>query len=103
MHETDQKKDYALNIARALGFQKYNFIVVINGLEGKVEKVKGKTNVISLDALKNYLFENDSFESTLVELNIVNNLLNKYGRQDNQDELIKDLKDLKYKIEQVNK
>ena len=98
-HEATQKKDYALNIARAFGFLEYTFIIVVKDIEQNAEKVKGKADVISLDELTDY---SAKFESTLEELHIVNNLLSKYEQQENQGELIKRLKDLKNKIEQVN-
>jgi len=107
-HDSQQKKDHALNIARAFGFQKYNFIIVVNGLEPNAEKVKGKAMAISLDELNNYLSEKESFESTLVELDYIDWLLSKYDRKENpvdfQKELaLKELKTLRDMIEQVNK
>jgi hypothetical protein len=107
-HDANQKKDIALNIARAFGFLKFNFIIVVNDLEEKTEKVKGKAKVISCKELNKYLLENNSFESTLVELDYIDRLLSKYDRQENRVELekelvLKELKILRDKIEQVNK
>ena len=107
-HDANQKKDIALNIARAFGFLKFDFIVVVNDLEENADKVKGKAKVISYKELNNYLHESNSFESTLVELDYVNSLLRKYDGQENRVELekelaLKELKILKDKIEQVNR
>lgn len=107
-HETNRKKDYALNISRAFGFLKYNFIVVVKGFEADADKVKGKAQVISLAELNNFLPNSDSFESTLEELAIVNKLLGKYDRLENpiemsRENLLNELKILRDKIEQVNK
>jgi hypothetical protein len=105
--EANQKKDIAQNIARAFGFQKFNFIVVVNDLEEKAQKPKGKAKVISYKELNNYLHESNSFESAFVELDYMDRLLRKYERQENQVELekelvLKDLEKLRTKIEQVN-
>lgn len=103
-HEAQQNKDYARNIARAFCFLKYEFIIVVRGLELNSEKVKGKVNVISLDKLTNYLPE---FESTLEELDYIDTLLEKYNRSenpvDNRETVLKELNKLRNKIEQVNK
>lgn len=69
------------------------------------EKKKGKANVISLDEIINYAPE---FESTLDELDYVEKLLEKYNRSENPVEfsreiVLKELKILRDKIEQVNK
>ena len=104
-HEAQQNKDYALNIARAFGFQKYDFIIVVKNLEKSFEKKKGKSDVISLDKITDYSPE---FESTLDELDYVDKLLKKYDRSENPVEfsreiVINELKKLRDKIEQVNK
>ncbi|CAG1004080.1 hypothetical protein METP3_03573 [Methanosarcinales archaeon] len=104
-HEAQQNKDYARNIARAFCFLKYDFIIVVRSLEQNFEKVKGKGNVISLDELTNYLPE---FESTLEELDYTDKLLDKYNRLENpvefrRETVLKEMKILRDKIEQVNK
>jgi hypothetical protein len=104
-HEAQQNKDYALNIARAFGFLKYDFIIVVKNLEQSSEKKKGKAYVISLDEITNYAPE---FESTLDELDYAEKLLEKYNRSENPVEfsreiVLKELKILRDKIEQVNK
>ncbi len=98
-----QIKDYSKNIARAFGFRKYNFIIVVNGLEQRTEK--GTADAIPLNELASYVPE---FESALEELDYINWLLSKYDRQENQVEFtkelaIKELKILRDKIEQVHK
>ena len=107
-HETNKKKDYALNISREFGFLKYDFIVVVKGLEDGIDKLKGKAMVIALAELNDYLLKSDSFESTFVEFDYVNKLLGKYERLENPVEIsreivLKELKILRDKIEQVNK
>ena len=107
-YETNQKKDYALNISRAFGFLKYDFIVVVKGLEEGIKKSKGKAKVIALTEFNDYLLKMDSFESTLLELDYVKWLLNKYDRKENivdlkKEQIIKELTNLKSMIEQVNK
>jgi len=107
-HDTQRKKDLARNIARAFGYKNYDFVLVVKGLEIKEEKIKGKTTVISLDELDNYMLKLDSFESALEELDYVKWLLSKYDREENQVEYdkklaIEELKILRDKIEQVNK
>jgi hypothetical protein len=98
-----QIKGIARNIARAFGFQKYNFIIVVNGIEQRTEK--GTAVVIPLNELTNYTPE---FESAIEELDYVDWLLSKYERKDNPVEftkelVLKELKTLRDKIEQVNK
>jgi len=106
--DAQQKKDYARNIARAFGFLKYNFVITVNGIEPSIEKGKGKASVISIKKLNEYMIDPESFESTLEELDYVDRLLSKYDRQENQVEfekelIVKELKILRDKIEQVNK
>jgi hypothetical protein len=98
-----QIKGIARNIARAFGFQRYNFIIVVNGIEQRTEK--GTSIVIPLNELTNYTLE---FESAIEELDYVDWLLSKYDRKDNPVEvtrelILKELKTLRDKIEQVNK
>ncbi|MDJ1420922.1 MAG: hypothetical protein M5U10_03285 [Candidatus Methanoperedens sp.] len=98
-----QIKGYSRNIARAFGFQKYNFIIVVNGLEQRVEK--GSAAVIPLNELINYV---PGFESSLEELDYIDWLLSKYNRQENPVEftkelVLKELKILRDKIKQINK
>jgi len=107
-HDTQRKNDLARNIARAFGYKNYDFVLVVKGLENKEEKIKGKTTVISLDELDNYMLKLDSLESTHVELDYIKGLLNKYNREENivdfkKEQVLKELKDLHNMIEQVNK
>lgn len=105
-HDAQQKKDYARNIARTFGFKKYNFIIVVRGLEDNIEKVKGKSVVIPQAKLSNYIPEPEFFESTLIELDRIEELLNKYNSKENgefkKDKVLEELKDLRDMIEQVN-
>ena len=98
-----QIKGIARNIARAFGFRKYNFIIVVNGIEQRTEK--GTAAVIPLDELAGYTPE---FESALEEFDYICWLLSKYDRKDNPVELdrdlvLKELKTLRDKIDQINK
>jgi len=98
-----QIKGIARNISRAFGFQKYNFIIAVNGLEQRTEK--GTVAVIPLDELAIYIPE---LESTLEELDYINGLLGKYNRKENTVEfkkelVLKELRKLRDKIEQINK
>ena len=98
-----QIKGITKNIARAFGFQKYNFIIVVNGLEQRA--VKGTAAVIPLSELTSYVPE---FESALEELDYINWLIGKYDRQESpvkfkRELMVKELKVLRDKIEQVNK
>lgn len=98
-----QIKDYARNVARAFGFRKYNFIIAVNGLEQGTEK--GTAKVLPLDELQSYTPE---FESAIEELDYINKVLSKYEKQENPVEfnreiVLKELKVLRDKIEQVNK
>ncbi|VVB55580.1 Uncharacterised protein [uncultured archaeon] len=106
--DAQQKKAYAHNIARAFGFSKYNFVITVNGIEPNLEKEKGEADVISIKKLREYMIDPESFESTLIELDYVNRLLNKYDREENivdlkKEQVIIELKDLRSMIEQVNK
>ena len=97
-----QIKATSRNIARAFGFARYNFIVVVNGIEEEGEK--GTAKVFPLEEMQDFI---PTFESTIEELDYVNKLLGKYDREDNPIELerkliIKELGVLKDKIEQVN-
>ena len=105
--DAQQKYDLARNIARAFGFAKYNFVIVVNGFEPKSEKCKGKVAVISIDRLRDYVLMPDSFKSTLVELDYAEWLLSKYDREENaiefkKEQVLKELKDLRDKIKQEN-
>lgn len=98
-----QIKGIARNIARAFGFQRYNFIIAVNGIEQRAEK--GTAIVVPLNELTNYT---PAFESAIEELDYVDWLLSKYDRKDNPVEFtrelaLKELKTLRDKIEQVNK
>jgi hypothetical protein len=98
-----QIKSTARNIARAFGFQKYSFIIVVKDIEQRIEK--GTAAVIPLDELINHEPE---FESTIEELDYVNWLLNKYESRENlvkfdKELILKELIILRNKIEQVNK
>ncbi len=98
-----QIKGIARNIARAFGFQRYNFIIVVNGIEQRAEK--GTAIVIPLNELTSYT---PAFESAIEELDYVDWLLSKYDRKDNPVEFtrelaLKELKTLRDKIEQVNR
>lgn len=98
-----QIKGISRNIARAFGFRRYNFIIVVNGIDQRAEK--GTAVVIPLNELAGYIPE---FESALEELDYINWLLSKYDRQENPAEFtrelaIKELKTLRDKIEQINK
>jgi hypothetical protein len=106
--DAQQKYDLARNIARAFGFAKYNFVIVVNGFEPKSEKCKGKVAVISIDELREYVLKPESFKSTLVELDYAEGLLSKYNHEENtvefnKEQVLKELKDLRNMIEQVNK
>ncbi len=98
-----QIKSTARNIARAFGFQKYSFIIVVKDIEQRIEK--STAAVIPLDELINHEPE---FESTIEELDYVNWLLNKYESRENlvkfdKELILKELIILRNKIEQVNK
>ena len=45
-----------------------------------LEKEKGEADVISIKKLREYMIDPESFESTLIELDYVDRLLNKYDR-----------------------
>ncbi len=98
-----QIKSTTRNIARAFGFQKYSFIIVVKDIKHRIEK--GTAAVIPLDELINH---EPAFESTIEELDYVNWLLNKYESRENpvkfdKELILKELIILRNKIEQVNK
>lgn len=97
-----QIKASSRNIARAFGFARYNFIVVVK--DNKGEGKKGTAKVFPLEEMPDFV---PTFESTIEELDYVNTLLGKYDRTENQVEFsnelaIKELRILKDKIKQVN-
>ncbi len=106
--DAQQKYDYSRNIARAFGFAKYDFVIAVNSFEPKSEKRKGKVAVISIDELREYVLKPESFKYTRVELDYIEGLLSKYNREENtvefnKEQVLKELKDLRDMIEQVNK
>lgn len=93
-----KKKGYAKNIARAFGFLRYNFIIVVNGIEQRAEK--GTAMVIPLAELKQF---NPEFEFSIEELDYLDKLLNKYEHsQPTREVVLKELRTLRDKI-QVNR
>ncbi len=92
----NKKKGYARNIARAFGFLRYNFIIVVNGIKHKAEK--GTAMVIPLAELRDF---NPEFESSIEELDYLDKLLNKYehSHELKREVVLKELRILRDKIE----
>ncbi|MFQ6061654.1 MAG: hypothetical protein ACE5J9_00535 [Methanosarcinales archaeon] len=94
-----KKNSLARNIARGLGYPKYNFTIVVNGIEEST--IKGNTPVISLKEVYEYI---PDYNFTILEIEYISKLIRKYN-QIKQNELTKeyviaDLEKLKSMIEQ---
>lgn len=87
-----QVAGFARNIARSFGFLRYNFTLVVNGIEEPT--TKGNVRVIPLGLLAKHQPE---FFLTKVELDYVNKLIDKHSEESVNEEL----KILKNMIEQA--
>ncbi len=114
-----QKKSYAKNIAKAFGFQWFNFIVVANKKERSNSK-KGDASVILCKYLKNYHMdkkENENlifadggngieFIQTNDELKSIDKIINRYKNTKitiEINDVLEDLEKIRKQIEVVNK
>lgn len=88
-----QMSSFAKNIARGLGYKNFAFVVVVKDLEEPT--TKGGTDVLPLYLLGNY---EPAFMSTVTEIDYINKLMVKYGR-DGHDDVVKELDKIKKIIE----
>lgn len=88
-----QMSSYARNIARGLGYRKFNFIVVVKNLEEST--TKGGVKVIPLYELGNYEPE---FVSSVTELEYLDKMIGKYTRE-GMESMASELKKLKTMME----
>ncbi|PHP45279.1 hypothetical protein B6V01_004780 [Methanosarcinales archaeon ex4572_44] len=92
-----QVSDFARNIAKTLGFWKYNYIIVVNGLES--EREKHRVLVLPLDELKAYQPE---FQLTHREVEYIDGLVEKY-HETADEKLIKELEKLNTMIRETRR
>lgn len=83
----------ARNIARGLGYRNYAFIVVVKDLDAAL--VRGAAPVIPLYQLGSYV---PAFNTTISELDYLDNLIGKYDRN-GEGEIAQELEKLKNIIE----
>jgi len=89
-----QMSSLAKNIAAGLGYKNYTFMVVVKDL--KVPTTRGGAVVIPLYQLGSYM---PTFSTTFSELELLDNLIDKYSRNESGDGVVKDLEKLKTIIE----
>lgn len=92
-----QMNSLAKNIARGLGYNKFNFIVVVKGLDQATSK--GGVEVMPLVELGSY---QPNFVSAITELEYLNKMIARYSRE-GKEEFVSDLEKLKkiFQMEQA--
>ena len=96
-----QVADASKNIARRFGFDRYSYILVVNGISEDTKK--SEVTVIPIEKLPDY---EPNFQSTRPELDYVHKLIKQYERDENPMEVtrtrvVRELRVLRDMVEQM--